>query len=133
METFLLGLRRLRGRHSGENIAEAVVSVVNSYKIADKIGCFVLDNATLNDTCVKKILHRLNIDDSVEYRRLRYLGHIINLGAKTFLFGQNPDAFVKEVIVADDIDDELKALKIWKAKGPIGKLHNVVVYIRRTP
>jgi hypothetical protein len=133
VETLLLGLRRLRGRHSGENIAEAVVSVVNSYKIADKIGCFVLDNATSNDTCVEEILRQLNIDDSVEHRRLRCLGHIINLGAKAFLFGQNPDAFVKEVIAADDIDDELKALKIWRAKGPIGKLHNVVVYIRRTP
>ncbi len=112
VETLFLDLRRLRGRYNDENIAEAVVSVVNLYKIADKIGCFVLDNATLNDICVEEILRQLNIDNSVEYRRLRYLGHIINLGAKVFLFSQNLDAFVKEIIAAENINDKLKAVKI---------------------
>jgi len=68
----------------------------------------------------------------VEHRRLRCLGYIINLDAKAFLFGQNLDIFIKEVIAADKINDELKTLKIWRAKGPIDKLHNIVVYIRRT-
>jgi len=133
VETLLLGLRRFRGRHSDKNIAKIVVSVINLYKIADKISCFVLDNVILNNICVEEILRQLNIDNLVEYRRLRCLGHIINFGAKAFLFGQNLDVFVKEVIVADNINDELKALKIWRVKNSINKFYNVVVYIRRTP
>ena len=64
---------------------------------SDQIGWFVLDNASSNDTCVAEILKGLDIDDTVEHRRLRCLGHIINLAAKSFLFGADSDIFEKEV------------------------------------
>ena len=57
VETTLLGLRRLKGPHSGENIAEAIVAVVKTYEIIGKIGYFVLDNAGSNDTCVSAIVY----------------------------------------------------------------------------
>ena len=85
VETTLLGLRRLWGDHSGENMAEAVLEVIRDYGLTgDKIGWFVLDNATSNDTCVAEILHALGIKDTVERRRLRCLGHIINLAGRHF-------------------------------------------------
>jgi hypothetical protein len=52
----LLGLRCLKGPYSGENITEAIVAVVKTYKIIGKIGYFVLDNAGLNNTCVSAII-----------------------------------------------------------------------------
>jgi hAT family C-terminal dimerisation region len=133
VETILLGLRRLRGKHSGENIAEAVVNVVRKYGLTgDQIGWLVLDNASSNDTCVAEILKALNIDDTVEHRRLRCLGHVINLAAKSFLFGANSDVFEKEIDMAQ-LEDEQVERDIWRKRGPVGKLHNVVKYIRNTP
>ena len=96
VESVLLGLRRLRGTHSGENIAEVVLKVVRTYELTgDQIGWFVLDNATSNDTCVAEVLKDLGINDTVARCRLRCLGHIINLAAKAFLFGSGD--FEKEV------------------------------------
>jgi hAT family C-terminal dimerisation region len=133
VETTLLGLRRLRGKHTGENIAEAVISVVKKYGLtSDQIGWFVLDNASSNDTCVAEILKGLDIDDTVEHRRLRCLGHIINLAAKSFLFGADSDIFEKEVDSVQ-LEEEQVERDLWRRRGPVGKLHNVVKYIRTTP
>ena len=133
VETTLLGLRRLRGKHSGKNIAEAVVDVVRTYGLtSDQIGWFVLDNATSNDTCVAQILTTLDIDDEVEHRRLRCLGHIINLAAKSFFFGANSDIFEKEIDRAQ-LEEEQVERDLWRKRGPVGKLHNVVQYIRDSP
>ena len=134
VETVLLGLRRLRGPHSGENIAEAVLKVIRTYGLTgDRIGWFVLDNATSNDTCVAEILKALDIKDTVRRRRLRCLGHIINLAAKAFLFGPDPNAFENEVQSSAQYQEDKKEREIWRKRGPIGKLHNITTYIRTTP
>lgn len=133
VDNVLLGLRRLRGPHSGENIAEAIVSVIRTYEITNKIGYFVLDNASSNTTCVTWVLDTLKINDTTKNRRLFCLGHVINLAAKAFLFGQNPDAFDRDLKSVDEYNEEVKGRELWRKRGPIGKLHNVVFYIRRTP
>jgi hypothetical protein len=134
VETVLLGFRRLRGPHSGENIAEAVLKVIHKYGLTgNRIGWFVLDNITSNDTCVAEILKALSINDIVERRRLHCLGHIINLSAKAFLFGLDPNAFENEIEITQQFEEERKQQEIWRKQGPIGKLHNVTTYIRYTP
>jgi hypothetical protein len=39
----LLGLKRVSGTHSGENMAQAIVPVLDYYELKDRIGYFVLD------------------------------------------------------------------------------------------
>ena len=132
VETVLLGLRRLYGSHSGENLAETVLEVISTYGLTgDRIGWFMLDNVNSNDTCVGEILKALEINDTIERRRLRCLGHIINLGARAFLFGNSLDTFENEVGTTP-FEDEKKEREIWRKQGPVGKLHNVVTYIRGT-
>ena len=129
VETTLLGLRRLKGPHSGENIAESIVAVVKAYEITDRVGYFVLDNAGSNDTCVSATIEQIGIRDTKEHRRLRCLGHVLNLSAKAILFGDNPEVFEKDIVTAALLKDEKAALRHWRNKGALGKLHNVVVYI----
>lgn len=54
--------------------------------IADRVGYFVADNDSPNDTAVAAICRELNLANPAR-RRLRCLGHIINLSAKDLLFG----------------------------------------------
>lgn len=67
-------------------------------------------------------------------RRSHYIGYIINLAAKAFLFGQDIEGF--ETVAAGDLTSGLetstaqKAAQEWRKKGPIGKLHNLVMFIR---
>ena len=52
----MLGLRRLKGPYSGENIAEAIIAVIKTYEIIGKIGYFILNNAGLNNTYISAII-----------------------------------------------------------------------------
>jgi hypothetical protein len=106
VETTLLGLRRLKGSYSEENIAEAIVAVVETYKIIDKIGYFVLDNAESNDTYISAVIEPFNIKNTKEHRRFRCLGYILNFSAKAVFFGYDFNIFEKEVTTAAIFGDE---------------------------
>jgi hypothetical protein len=54
--SYLIALRRLKGAHSGENIAEAIAPVLLEMGIMPKLGYFIADNDARNDTCIRAIL-----------------------------------------------------------------------------
>jgi hypothetical protein len=65
-------------------------------------------------------------------RRLRCFGHIINLVAQAFVFGAQSEIFEQTLEVYEkQIQDG--TIKLWELRGPIGKLHYVVLYILKTP
>lgn len=138
-QSVLLALKRLTGPHGGENIAEVIIPILQEYKIVDRLGVFVTDNAKSNDTAIRAILRQLRPDLQLKARRSRCLGHIINLVAKAFLFGTNVKAFETATNVIDkdtaSINSETikKAQKAWRDQGAIGKLHNLVIFIRGSP
>ncbi|KAL2418216.1 hypothetical protein ABEF95_004870 [Exophiala dermatitidis] len=82
----------------------------------------------------------MRVTSTAQFRHLRSrcLGHIVNLAAKAFLLGDDYDAFMDDVAVAEQAtlrDEQLLAQEQakWRSRGPIGKFHNIVVYIRRSP
>lgn len=89
----VLGMRRVYGEHTGENVGSVVLELLKEYNInGDSIGYFMLDNASSNDTAVETILKVLCpwMDAKQRrHRRLRCLGHIINLCCQAFLLGRN--------------------------------------------
>ena len=68
-----------------------------------------------------------------ESRRVRCLGHILNLAAKAFLFGKDADAFEEDTNCKRNNTHIEKLRELWRKKGPIGKFHNLVLHIRITP
>jgi hypothetical protein len=133
----LLAVREIEGSHSGENMAESLLTVIADYEISTRIGVFVSDNASSNDVATRTILSQLEIDDNSSHRA-RCLGHIINLAAQAFILGKDCEVFSIDAEAAErtvNVDSSrLSDLqRIWRAKGPIGKFHNVVTFIRATP
>ncbi|KAG7425131.1 putative AC transposase [Fusarium oxysporum f. sp. raphani] len=58
--TTVLGIRRVYGEHTGENLGSVVLELLKEYDIGgDEIGYFMLDNASSNDTAVGFILKEL--------------------------------------------------------------------------
>jgi hypothetical protein len=49
----------MRGGHTGEDIAKAILHVLKEYGIINNLGVFIVDNAKSNDTAVKAILREL--------------------------------------------------------------------------
>jgi hypothetical protein len=123
--TFLLGLPKIEG-HSGENLADRVSEIIHEYGLEDRIGYFVTDNAESNDTCLEDLGTEFGFNK--QHRRLRCCGHIINLVARSILFGTDADAFEEDCQADKEVQDEIK---LWRSKGPIGKLHNIVHWVQR--
>jgi hypothetical protein len=94
--SLLIGLREVIGAHSGENIAVCILQAIKEVLIVDRVGCFVADDDSPNDTAAAAICRELNLTDQARHR-LRCLGHIINLSAKDLLFGKEEGSFDFEV------------------------------------
>jgi hypothetical protein len=65
----------------------------------ERLGVAVGGNVSSNDTCVKALYIQLDPamrTTDVEARRMRCLGHVLNLVAKAFLFGTSADSFELE-------------------------------------
>lgn len=133
-QTKLLAIRQLKNEHSGENIAACVLRVIKEYKIRKKVGFFVLDNASSNDVAVDIILHSLYpsmSETARKRRRLRCLAHVTNLVAKAFLLGPKAEETLDELFVARH--DSGRLANTWQKHGALGRLQNLIRYIRITP
>jgi hypothetical protein len=135
VRTRLIAMRRLYGGHSGENQAELLMKILREFELTDHLGYFVSDNATGNDLCIDILLKTLKPDlsaDERSHRRLRCYGHILNLAANAYLWGKNSYSFDDELIINNTLKLDQAELYKWRKHGPIGMLHNTVVFIRRS-
>jgi hypothetical protein len=48
-------MRRIKGSHTGENIAEVMIPVLEEMGVVSRLGYFVGNNAGPNDTCWRAI------------------------------------------------------------------------------
>ncbi|KAM3537964.1 hypothetical protein ARSEF1564_009127 [Beauveria bassiana] len=124
----VLGVPELRTRHFGHDIAAEILDTLAAHGIQDKIRYFTLDNAESNDAAMEVIGGELRFVRST--RRGRYFGHSLNLSAKALLFGHNAAAFEEQLSGAAPLSEAEHTL--WRRKGPVGKLHNLVVDVRRS-
>ena len=133
----MLGLRRLKERHTGEYIGRMLCDIIVEYKFSDSLGVLMADNASENDTAIAAVFSQFlpSLKDTSS-RRARCLAHIINLAAKAFLYGSNPSVFEEEVrrLDLESFDEGIirEAQISWRKRGPIGKLHNIITFIRRS-
>lgn len=70
-----------------------MLPVVKSFQLGPNLGFFIADNAGPNDTAIRAILQDLDADiKDPDDRQVGCLGHIINLVAKAFLFGDDVES-----------------------------------------
>jgi hypothetical protein len=109
----LIAIRQLKGPHTGENQAEIIIEVIKDYKLGKHIGYFITDNASNNNTAIQFVLEHFYPSMPEKRRlarRLRCLGHVINLAAKAFLYGQEYNAFEKDIESVKEQSELLKEL-----------------------
>ena len=107
----MLGLYCFKSPYSKENIVEAIITVIKTYKIISKIGYFILNNAGLNNTYISTIIKQLNIKDIKEHRCLCYFSYILNLLVKVIFFSKNPKVFKKDITTTAILRDKKAALQ----------------------
>ncbi|OHW95676.1 transposase-like protein [Colletotrichum incanum] len=132
----LLALRRQLGTHSGENLADTLLDIVQLWEIRGQVGTVISDNLTTNDTCLHYFYRQLDPSirpADIKACRMRCYGHVLNLVARAFLFGKDADSFELESDINGMRGLLEQDLRHWRSKGPIGKLHNIVKFIRSSP
>jgi hypothetical protein len=87
-----IALPQLMGAHSGDNMAQIVLSVLRDFSISSsQVGYFMLDNASNNDAAIVAIGDQMGF--TAAHRRLRCAPHTLNLIGQTLLWGNNSEAF----------------------------------------
>lgn len=143
VKNVLLALRNTYGSHTAEELKHHLLTVVREYRITTRIAFFMADSAPNNDPALELLQSDLDIDPVAQ--RLRCACHVINLVCKAILYGCDIDcidnALSDEAIHSGVAQfeqilrskDKLAKLGAWRKKGPIGKLHNIVIHARATP
>ena len=87
------------------------------------LGYFVLDNALNNDTTLVELSKSMGFDPKA--KRLRCMGHVLNLIAEAYLYGQDASNFEKQF----KEQGLTGRRKMWRDRGELGKLHNLVAHV----
>jgi hypothetical protein len=104
---------------------QVILPLLQRFGITSKnLGYFVLDNATNNDTTLVELAKVL--DFKLEERRLRCMGHVLNLIAGEYLYGQDSASFDVEFNAAGGPQRR----QLWRQRGEVGKLHNLIAHVR---
>lgn len=80
-------------------MCQLAIDILEDYNILPKLGYFVMDNATTNDTFMQSMEEYLSTVGFEFYTAelyLKCLDHIINIAVKTFLFGSS------ETVIQDE-------------------------------
>ena len=78
---------------------------------------------------LKKIDPRL-LKRKIQRRRIRCIGHIINLCAQAFIIGKDAEKVCKNLETALRDGEYKKIRDLWRKRGSIRRLHNIIHYIR---
>jgi hypothetical protein len=103
--TFLLGLLQIKGHHGSKNLADCVSEILHKYGIKERTGYFIIDNAGSNDMCLEDL--GIELGFKKQYCRLRCCGYIINLVARSILFGTDVNAFEEDCQADKEIQDKV--------------------------
>lgn len=110
LQKALLGLPECRHSHGGEKQADLVLQVAREFRIQSKLGWHTGDNATSNNTCLEVMESRLLSEHQVRFparqRRVRCIGHIINLSLQAFLLASSKEALLAALAAAANVSGE---------------------------
>ena len=123
-QKLLLSLPSIDKSHSGTNIADGVAAIIKQFGLQERIGYFVLDNASNCDTAIECLAEIFNF--KTKKCHLQYVAHIFNLIAQQIMYDTNLSAF------EEDSEDPIQLkveLKCWRYKGALSKLCNIIYWI----
>jgi len=136
----LLGMERFKGPHWGMNQAAVIWKILERFKISRRVGYFTTDNASNNGSALKALVpyfEDADIPIDPISSRIRCFRHIINLVVKAFLWGNDAALFEISMEGNDGSENDLALaeghLEDWRKRGALGRLHNICIWILRSP
>ena len=135
LQKALLALPELNNGHSGVEVAPHIIEALEQYGIKERVSYITTDNATANDTLCRKLSESLFNWEPIE-RRLRCVGHVINLAVQSFLFAKDQEAveLAEEDIHVDKRLQQLSddTLSGWIQQPALQRTLNLITTLRRS-
>ncbi|KAJ8453438.1 hypothetical protein ONZ45_g19719 [Pleurotus djamor] len=94
-KSHLIAFQIIEGDHTGVNIANHFLTILDKYGITHKLGQITLDNASNNNTFLEELevlLAERDIPFDHEGNRIRCFPHVVNLACDAFLDSIKKDA-----------------------------------------
>jgi hypothetical protein len=128
-----------KGLHSEMNQAAGIWKILIPFKITQRVGYFMTDNASKKDSALKALGPYIQ-DADISYdpisSQIWCFGHIINLVDKAFMWSNDAELFEismecndgseNDLALAEDrVEDEGKC-------GALGRFHKICVWILRS-
>lgn len=82
-----------------------MAAIIKDYQIQDKLGYFMLDNASNNNLYMRKLAERFKFN--AKHRRLCYIGYILNLIAREVLFRSEVNILKAKLAARRELLDKL--------------------------
>ena len=120
----LLSIPSINESHTGEAIAKDVTKIIKEFGLKKRVGYFVLDNAGNNNTAVEAL--SLMFSFNPIKRWLRCAVHSFNIVGMQIMYGTDLEAFKIENDTPRALCEDLE---LWRRKGPLGKLCNIIMWI----
>ncbi|KFH70213.1 hypothetical protein MVEG_03064 [Podila verticillata NRRL 6337] len=141
----VIGFEPLHGAHTGENLAEALVNVLERFHLGEKLQSITTDNASNMAKMVRDLVkHPKAAEWSLKgsLYHLPCLGHIINLAVQAMLgpCGLDDQPPVNDNLYPDDDEDDEATASAVEGTEPavtklttLNKLRKGIVKIRASP
>ena len=135
IQTILFTLRRIIGAYRGKQIAKIIIKVILEFGFRKRLSIYINNNAKSNDTIQKTVLNILHLDRDLKASHSHYLGHIINLATKAFIFGKNIATFKVVIDTVNNVTPQdsptIRATQNeWRKRKALEKLYNVIIFIQ---
>jgi hypothetical protein len=135
LQKALLALPELDNGHSGVEVAPHIIKVLEQYEIKERVGYITTDNATANDTLCHELGEFLTNWKPRE-RRLRCIGHIINLAVQSFFFAKDQEAveLAEEDAYANEQLQETSDNNLtgWIQQPALQKILHLIITLQRS-
>ncbi|CAP94930.1 hypothetical protein N7489_004599 [Penicillium chrysogenum] len=135
----LLGFQPLTGPHTGVNLSEVVLKLLQQHKIADRVLAVTTDNASNNKTMISSIresLQSLESNNGSTIVRVPCIAHVIQLSLNDLL-GKMKATPKNEHAEMNWSEDRVRSLRVRQQKREIidtlNKVRNLAIYINASP
>lgn len=98
-------IQNIHRDYNRKNQVKAIISIIDKYILKKKLSYFIINNASLNDIYITKIIDLIQLDLDLRKWKFQYIKYIINLITKNFIFRNKSEIFNISIIIAKNINN----------------------------
>lgn len=122
-----VSMPRRQNGHAASGTTDMVSAIIDEHHLRRSLGYIATDDFSNSAACLS--MAAFTCHPTGHDRRLQCLAYFLDSLAHSILFGCVGKGLEGELVAAEN--NEKEQTDIWRKRGPYGKLHNVINYIKK--